>query len=200
MITNKFVMHRLVRFFILVIVVTILCFTGCKDEFDPCPPLPNHYWGSAQADYNSASREYLPYYIPFRDESDNISIVLRRYNTCNFLRESFGFNNIKRTKQLINRLQPYPSWPNTVDTETTYFSYGTYLADGDAVGTAYILDTAANNYLEISHYDATSGEIEGSFQLRIIRDPEFIEYNPVPSAPDTILLTNGWFHTRESKE
>jgi len=56
-----------------------------------------------------------------------------------------------------------------------------------------------DNFLEITDYDSISGEIEGIFQLTFVRDPEYLDYNPDPSAPDTIRFTDGWFHTREQK-
>lgn len=183
---------------ILVAVMLALSATGCKKDSDPCPGIPDIFWGSAHAEYHGVIQEYHPYYRQFED-SENITIHLRHFTPCNYPRESIYFMNVRREIQFNDNLQAYSySTSGLFDNTLSYVFYATTYSD--VVATAYILDTTAQNVLEITRYDANTGEIEGNFQLRLVRDPEFIEYNPVPSAPDTILLTNGWFHTRESME
>lgn len=66
--------------------------------------------------------------------------------------------------------------------------------DGDQNKDTYSIDKSADNFIEVQYYNASTKELKGIFQMKLVREGigkvASISYNP---RPDTLYITNGIF-------
>lgn len=106
------------------------------------------------------------------------------------LREQFSFFDIPLKTGVYSISQLVPSVWST--TEPTSF-YVTVLEDGDVAGEMYYssADTAFH-FFALDKYDLVKQEVEGRFQVELIKDPSRDFFD----TPDTLRFTNGRFKLR----
>jgi hypothetical protein len=163
----------------------ILILAGCKKENEKSNP----YWGEVTANYNNQ---------PWRADvlaikgGENFSIIVEVLDKVGGAEESLSFSFLPSkpgTYEIFKRKR------NSNDTLNPHVSYYTLIGNGHALSNTYHLDEGADNYLTIDEIDfQTNGEVKGSFQLTFIVEKPKSEYRP--NDPDTVVFTEGKFHTR----
>jgi hypothetical protein len=114
-----------------------------------------------------------------------MNIFIDRFSKENYHREGLNISKIQREigKFSVHRYKTQPP----------YSYYSTLVDGGDVLGDVYDLVTEQeDNYVEIEKLSGK--EIWGKFQLTFVKDTTFGVADP--SAPDTVRLTNGVFHTK----
>ena len=84
-------------------------------------------------------------------------------------------------------------YPEFLIDRGNYASYGTWLSDGDLVGEIYHSSSdTAFHFFALDKYDPVKQEVEGRFQVELIKDPSRDFFD----TPDTLRFTNGRFKLR----
>ena len=120
-------------------------------------------------------------------------MVFTVFNDKNFKRENLFFYKINNS---IGENIITPTTPHAVDSTHGAF-YGTLIDDGDVLGDSYdLLEGIIENKLTIDKKEGD--EIWGTFQAAFVKDKTYLPEDP--TAPDTVIFTNGKFHTKLLKE
>jgi len=72
-------------------------------------------------------------------------------------------------------------------------------ADGDVLLDSYRVLETEDNWVQVTDYNANTGEIKGTFQIAFVHGSIYDVVKRekfVTSFPDTVRFTNGQFHTR----
>jgi len=168
-----------------------ICLTNSCDKEEP--RWQKYHWGEATASKNGIAWKGEPRCVIDTRYPQGIDIIIDVYNEKNFHREDLLFfkikNEIGNYSITPSNLYAYDSIPGA--------SYGTSIDDGDVAGDSYdLIEGIVENKLTI---DKKKGdEIWGTFQVALIKDKTFPPQDP--SAPDTVVFTNGKFHTKLLKE
>jgi len=83
--------------------------------------------------------------------------------------------------------------PESIINRTNYATYVTILEDGDVAGEFY--DSSADtafHFFALDKYNPVKQEVEGRFQVELIKDPSRDFFD----TPDTLRFTNGRFKLR----
>lgn len=110
----------------------------------------------------------------------------------NILRQKLTFDQIPLKVGLYPLSESIPGiWDDHISTGR----FGTFLEDGDVVGERYhsSSDTAFHFFI-LDRYDPIKQEVEGRFQIELIKDPLRNFFPGV--TPDTLRFTNGRFKLR----
>ena len=168
------------------LVAITLIFSSCGKDKDSNDP------GQATATFNGSTWTAKASFAPSALASTCFNLAFRTYSSQGFLRQELTVLNIPRRVGL-NRV-----WTIDFTAPSDSTKVGCHLAtlidDGDILCDKYRIvstDTAFNR-LEVQQYDLAGKRVSGSFNLKFA--VSLPKCNP--SAPDTILLTNGQFSTK----
>lgn len=171
------------------ITILILSNQFCKKD----DPNDRFYWGEATATKNqSASWEARPRCVINKPYDQGIDIILTVFNSKGFRREDLFFFKIPNEVGTYNITK---SSPQTVDS-THGASYGTLIDDGTSGDRYYLIQAIVDNKITID--TKVGDEIWGTFQVAFTKDKTFLSEDP--TAPDTVIITDGKFHTKLLKE
>jgi hypothetical protein len=119
-------------------------------------------------------------------------------DTCiNFSVDSFSSDGILRTSYGVwgipAKVGRYALKPNAVigGSGQLKLLFSIYVGDGSALTSYGTFEESPEDYVEITKYNPTTGDIEGIFAGRLIQDSFWLP----PSMPvsDTLVLENGYF-------
>ena len=168
------------------LIIFIVCITNsCKKD-----PLDKYYWGEASATKNgNTSWKVKTKYVDNKPNGQGIDIFFDLYNDQKHLRENLFFYKINNSIG-VNNIKIQAS--SSTEANPGVF-YSTLLDDGDVAGDSFsLLEGKIENKLTI---DKKKGdEIWGTFQVALLKNKNFTASDP--TAPDTIIFTNGKFHTK----
>jgi hypothetical protein len=163
-----------------------LLILGCeKDVFDD-----GGYYGTGTVTINGEVRSAKLKFI--RDDR------FCTPDTCiNFMVDSFSIDGYLRTSYGVwgipTKVGRYPLIPNNNigGVGPLKLTYGVLVGDGGLLAVYGSFEESSKNYVEITHYDRVTGDVEGIFEGRLIQDPVLL----TPSMPitDTLVLENGHF-------
>ena len=176
-----FQMKNIVLYFIIV-----ASFISCKKEDDH-----NNRWGTASALKNGENweGEISTAHNIFIEDSGR-TIQISSVNQAGFDEDYLAFFKVP----LIIDKHPISLTAASLKDSLIGAYYNTLLSDGHVFGDIYYVleDDPVEDYIEIT--DISGDEIKGRFQVSFLRDTTSI---PVSSSTlDTIIFTNGQFHTR----
>ncbi len=124
------------------------------------------------------------------EAGQGVDIFINRYNEKGYHREELYFYKVP------DKVDKYPlSQTSFLDKDSLIGAdYFTSVDDGDVLGEIYylILNDSIEDYIEIT--DVSGKELFGRFQASFAKDTTSLDGDP--SAPDTVIFTNGKFHTK----
>jgi hypothetical protein len=164
-----------------VLLLAMLC-QSCKED----KSYDKYYWGEASAVKNGRKNwKAETRCLANKPYGQGIDIIVTVFNEQDYGRERLFFYKVPNE---IGTYKIMDSDIRVIDS-THGASYVTLLADGDVLGDTYtLLSGSIENEITI---DKKKGdELWGTFQVAFI----------YPPASDTIILTNGKFHTKLLKE
>ncbi len=173
---------RIMKYFLFFGLLLIL---SCNKKNDQ----PDYYWGSINAIKNGEAWEGKLYAVINKPFEQGIDIIIERFNEKGYKREYLFMSKIplEVKKSKLNQTDV-----RIIDT-LVGGDYGTLLDDGDVAGDDYLLlDDSIDDFVEIT--ETKGKEIKGKFQMSFVKDLRFGEADP--TAPDTVIFTDGVFHTR----
>lgn len=176
-------------FFILLIFVSLL--SSCrKEEKITVIPDPDEFNSEVSALLNG--EQWYAYMNWSRDiylSKDTLGFYFF-VTKDDILREDLSFYNIPLKTGVYSISEFVPGvWTITEPTA----GYATILEDGDVVGEIY--DSSADtvfHFFALDKYDPVKQEVEGRFQVELIKDPSRDFFD----TPDTLRFTNGRFKLR----
>ncbi len=161
-------------------------FFGCSKDDD------SYSWGKVFFKNNGTYWENKSeiYAIENQPYQQGIDIIARRYNAAGFNREVFSIYKIPAA---VGKVDIVDTGNRDID-DLTGASYTTLIDDGHVIGDFYkLLEAGHENYVEIEKINGK--EIWGTFEVAFVKDIiGAIEGDPM--APDTVIITDGEFHTR----
>ncbi|MBK8195173.1 MAG: hypothetical protein IPK76_18885 [Lewinellaceae bacterium] len=147
----------------------------------------SYYWGECTAQLNGVAWTGQPYIIENKPYLQGIDLLVDVYNGQGFHRENVF---IYKIPDAVGRYQIVDTDVRDIDSLTgaRYFTLGD---DGDVLVDSYrLVSDKGENYVEIERKEGD--QIWGAFQIAFAVDG--VKGNP--AAPDTIIFTDGHFHTR----
>jgi hypothetical protein len=173
------------RLFSFLAILTLAQHSCTKED-----PNDKFYWGEATATKNQLPAwEARPRCVVNKPYNQGIDIIINVFNDKGFKREDLFFYKIPNE---VGTYQITSSSLYAVDS-THGASYRTLLDDGDVLGDRYSLHYGKiENKLIIDK--KMRDEIWGTFQVAFVKDKTFLPEDP--TAPDTVVFTNGKFHTK----
>ncbi|HRD79111.1 MAG: hypothetical protein IAE84_11345 [Saprospiraceae bacterium] len=178
------------RFFIVFLLFAVAMLSSCKkDDEARLIPDPDEFNSDASAMLNGepwyAYMNWKKDYYIDRD-TNSFSFVVSKNG---ILREDLGFDWIP-LKVGTYSIREHPEF---LIHRGNYASYGTWLSDGDLVGEIYHSSSdTAFHFFALDKYDLVKQEVEGRFQVELIKDPSRDFFD----TPDTLRFTNGRFKLR----
>jgi len=167
-----------------------ICLTNSCDKEEP--RWQKYHWGEATATKNGIFWEGEPRCVINKPYSQGIDIIFDVYNEKNFHREDLFFFKIKNG---TGNYSITPTTPHNVDS-LSGASYGTLIDDGTSGDSYDLIAGIIENKLTIDRKNGD--EIWGTFQAAFVKDKTYLPEDP--TAPDTVIFTNGKFHTKLLKE
>lgn len=165
--------------------LALLLLAGCKKE----DTKPNPYWGEVTANHNGEPWRADVYAV---EGEENFTLLIHVLDEIGGREESLGFSYLPSK---TGRHKIFKREYDDNDTLTPQVSYFTLVESGHVLSNVYHLDEEADNYLTIDEIDfQTNGEVKGSFQLTFMVEKPKKESRP--NDPDTVVFTQGRFHTR----
>jgi hypothetical protein len=159
---------------------------SCNKDHETDDP----YWGTVTALQNGQawSARIIGNHTSTYTAAFNLSFS--RSNQAGFERESIGILNIA-WKTGWNRVYKIDYLiPDSLKTTAVYYSV---TDDGDVICDHYhVIDTdSLFNFVQVGSYDNNTREVRGNFSLKML--VKLPKCNL--SAPDTLIFSNGTFHT-----
>lgn len=175
--------NNMMRLNILKISFLLVLFPSCDSKDNPSPVVEN---GSITASLNGQPWNNAEV-IFNKSKSFKFWLVATVSSKEGFAREHLS---IKGISPLLQERQIITPSENLV-------RYTTFIDDGDAISSAYVLDTTAlNNFIQITKYDSSKGEIEGIFNVSFTLDFD----SKVEDYPQTLEFTDGKFTVKVERE
>lgn len=173
----------------LIIVIGVSLSNSCKKNNDP---LDKFYWGEVTALKNGAEWEGRPRCLIDKPYGQGIDIIFDMFNENNFLRDDIFIYKIR------DEVGTYAlSITEIRDIDSLHGAeYFTLIDDGTGGDSYDLLEGVIENKITIVKKDGE--EFWGTFQIAFARDTTFLSEDP--SSPDTVIFTNGQFHTKILKE
>ncbi|WP_375559693.1 hypothetical protein ACE193_18465 [Bernardetia sp. OM2101] len=177
---------------ILVLFVLMSCFlSSCNDEKIQ---LSKNYFGTINVFKNGENWQPLIYASQNRKEKEYIVLHIEKPDRQNIIRESLYLHAISKRKgyNLIKSKEEIDDFPYENNIRR-YASYYTHIADGDVGCASYQVDDSVEiaGYVNVTTYDESSGRIEGTFEVTLVKERSCEE-----NAPDTLHFTEGFFSTK----
>lgn len=179
------------------IVASFLIFVFAKCKKDKLEP-DGQYFGYAKGEINGVVVNYnkanggLLYNL-----ADSVSLNFEKWDGL-ILKESISVQKIYKQTNLPQRINKYDY--TAIRIEKLSSSYYTLRDDGDVVCDVYNIyePDSLQNYIIITSYNFQTKEIKGTFQATYLIDSSRVAGvgKCRPSAPDTIRIRNGEFHTK----
>ena len=182
-------------------VAIVLLFSGCKKEAEPSP-----FWGTVSVVLNGQA--WIPpgwgvqiagsktLWINSLNEPpcnpDVVNFEIHKQNPDGYLREQIAVGKIPP----IIGTYPVEVMRNCNVSTAVGANYSLLGADGDVLMDSYKVLESENNFVEVTSYHASTGEIKGNFNITFVFNTGFDRRKDVQSIPDTVRFTNGQFHTR----
>jgi hypothetical protein len=171
---------------LIVLLLGVLLSAQCKKEY-----LPGDYFGSAQAMLNNNTTGFNKTRGKvYNNRTDSVSLDFERWDGP-YAREHLTFSP---TAIILNQPQRIRKAPGNGNIVTSL--YNTLSDDGDVICDVYYIYEPDSlwNYITVTAFNAQTKEIDGTFQATYLIDPSRMKCKP--SAPDTIRIRNGVFHTK----
>jgi len=169
----------------LLVTIIIALLISCKKEDNKSP-----YIGEASAYKNGIKWEAYTYTSTFRNDSNEIDIIISTQDKNNIVREHLNILNLSLElgKHSIDTMYGSALLKNFGIT------YTTLVDDGDVIGDEYY-SPAINeeNHVTVDSYDSITGDLSGRFNFYLVLgDRTKFDH----SLPDTMRFTDGNFHVR----
>ncbi len=172
------------------LLLSIFLFGNCDKDNNE---LGGTYFGYAKAELNgkevyfNKARAGLLYNL-----TDSISLIFERYERL-ILKEALDFQKVHKA---VSKQQVYKYDYSFTKIQKLSSGYNTLSDDGDVLCDVYHVfeSDSLQNKITITSFDPSSKEIKGKFEGTYVIDKTRIKC--VPSAPDTIRVKNGVFHTK----
>jgi len=161
-----------------------LWFLSCHDKVEE----PNLYWGEANVIMNNKFISLKPY--GFTD-GVRLNIYLDSFNAQGFLRYEIVLGMLELKEYSTDTMV---SFNNLGSNLSEYAALYTFLEDGDVQGNFYNLQNVSSNLIKVTNLNTVNNEIYGEFNLTFVIDTIWGINDG--SAPDTIMIQNGTFHTK----
>ncbi|MEY4905974.1 MAG: hypothetical protein RLZZ292_3789 [Bacteroidota bacterium] len=155
-------------------------------------PAVGEYWGDIKATKNGKNWEKYLFTGMYMDNSTLFSLLFLRVDKLGQNREIIDID------RLPFKVATYNFKKEDYSNNTTFFSYGTLVSDGDVPGNSYELFESSNNIpnrLEITKIDTITKEIWGKFSANLV-----VTKRGENVSPDTVILTDGVFHAKLLKK
>lgn len=166
----------------------LILLASCEKEPQP-PQQEGPWWGEAAAEKNGIQWEGSPYAVVSKNFPDRLTIFLDSLDKNSLRREQLSFYRVP----LIGGTYPVLDAPPQV--EDSLVRSTLYYVEVDVLYGVYkILEADSSSFITITSYDSVSKEVKGTFDVTFIT-----EIKPYASAPDTIRMRNGTFHTKVIK-
>lgn len=186
----------------LVLVLSGLGLNACKKKEDPGP-----YWGTAFASFNGEYWNDLRGWQMrvLASTGANADLPPCQPGIVHVMMEKSTPEGYAREVLYINKIPPnigtYPVHIFKVCQENILVGANFHLlgADGDVLLDSYQVLETEDNWVNISSYNANTGEVRGTFQISFVHgsaEDVVKREKVVTDFPDTIRFTNGQFHTR----
>ncbi len=150
---------------------------------------PEVYNGIASGLINGEELIFSPRMTPSYGNDSTYSLLIDLLKGDNVLKKTIHFSYIKPIVevQLLKQFDFY----NKIDLQC---SYATRIGDGDVAGNYYYLnaDDDIEDYLQLTNFNKSTGEVTGIFQASFVVDTAQIFDT---SSPEIIVITNGYFET-----
>ncbi len=188
---------------ILVIVLLAgLMLPACRKNEEPSP-----YWGTASAWFNGENWNELRGWKLQVSGATGAPADLPpcQPGILHIVMEKSTSEGIRREVLSITKIPPavgtYPVhiFKNCQENKLVGSGYSLVGADGDVLLDSYRVLETEDNWVEVTDYNANTGEIRGNFQIAFVHGGAYDvvkREKVVTSFPDTVRFTNGQFHTR----
>jgi hypothetical protein len=164
-----------------------LLILGCeKDVFDD-----GGYYGTGTVTINGEVRSAKLKFIRddrFCTPDTCINFMVDSFSTDGNLRTSYGIYGIPAK---IGRYPLEPSGSSIGSLGQLKLLFSIYVGDGGALAVYGSFEESLKNFVEITHYNRVTGDVEGIFGGRLIQDPIWL--TTVMPITDTLVLENGHF-------
>jgi hypothetical protein len=171
-------------FFAAVIALLVSC---SKEPQNTQPEGP--WWGEATAEKNGMLWKAKPYAFVNINHGNGLNVLIDSLDRDNLKREELAFYKVPFTPGTY----PVVNTPPQVNDSLVGANF--YYVEVDILYGVYkILEADSSSFITLTSYDTVSKEVKGTFDVTFIK-----EIKPYPSAPDTIRLRNGKFHTKVIK-
>jgi hypothetical protein len=181
----------------ILIALFISFFISAKCRKDK-PGLQGKYFGYAKAEINGSAVYFnlasggLLYNLP-----DTISLNFEIWDGPT-LKESIGIQKIYKRTTLPQRIYKFNYHADRIEKLSS--GYYTLRDDGDVLCDIYNVyePDSLQNDIVITYFNQLTNEIKGTFQATYLIDSGLVVNGSKcrPSAPDTIRIRNGAFHTK----
>ncbi len=172
------IMKKLIVLFILIVL-----YSCTKDEPVSKPSVFN---GFGTANINGKEYMFKPS-MKYHESLGRYGIILVYFEN-EIQRAKIHFAKVSNENSL-QTLHKYND--NIINTQCGFY---TSILDGDVAGNYYFLNEkdSIEDYLLLTSFDMTTGEVKGEFQASFYVDTaKIFDHN----FPDTIVITNGYFET-----
>lgn len=168
--------------------LAIAMLASCGKE--PKEPQQNGpYWGEVTAEKNGLPWKAQAYAFVNINHGNGLNFVIDSLDRSGLKREELAFYKVPVTPNVSPVLNTAPQ------TNDSLVGGNFYYVEVDILYGVYkILEADSSSFITLTSYDSVSREVKGTFDVTFIK-----EIKPYPSAPDTIRLRNGKFHTKVIK-
>lgn len=166
----------------------LILLTSCEKESQTSEQ-EGPWWGEAAAEKNGNPWEGNPYAVTSKNFPDRLDIFLDSLDGNNLPREALSFYEVPLVSGTYPVLDAPPQVKDSLVRSKFY-----YLEVDILYGVYKILEADSSSFITITSYDSVSKEVKGTFDVTFIT-----EIKPYSSAPDTIRMRNGAFHTKVIK-
>ena len=120
----------------------------------------------------------------------SLYINFELYSPEGFLRQQLLFSKIPKQSGSYAIVGKSP--PNCSERDSVYCDLYTFIDDGCIAENAYEVVAEYPNFLRIDQYDEGTSEIEGRFQMTLVKTNQL----SITNLPDTLRFTQGHFFTK----
>ena len=163
--------------------------SSCNKQDDP---LDKFYWGEVTALKNGSAWEGRPRCLIDKPYEQGIDFIFEMFNEQKFHRDNLFFfkipNNIGNYQLSITEIRDIDSLQGA--------TYHTSIDDGTSGDSYNLLNGIVDNQIIIDRKEGD--ELWGTFQAAFVKDTTYMPEDPL--SPDTVIFTNGRFHTKLLKE
>ncbi|MBK7938463.1 MAG: hypothetical protein IPJ82_15890 [Lewinellaceae bacterium] len=162
--------------------------SSCKKE-QKTPQQQYPYWGEVTLVKNGNTWKGQPFAATNKKLVDRLDIIIDSLDIYGNSWEALSFYKVPRLPGM------YRVFNTTSQKQDSLVGSAFYYLEADILYGVYdILEVDSSSFITLISYDTVTKEIKGTFDVTFIAG-----IKPYPSAPDTLRLRNGTFHTKVIK-